>query len=120
MCILCVVQRWSRRVATMLPWLVLPLIFFWALSQLLPPGLRFAIPSPRLACVVVLLLTLFWYEILMPKLSVWRARRSARLRERQVGLRDLLFSASNRVCSSSTWEAETPHTTPRGQRDGEG
>ncbi|XP_010922706.1 uncharacterized protein [Elaeis guineensis] len=83
MCILCVVQRWSRRVATMLPWLVLPLIFFWALSQLLPPGLRFEITSPRLACVVVLLLTLFWYEILMPKLSVWRARRSARLRERQ-------------------------------------
>ncbi|XP_008810570.2 uncharacterized protein LOC103721954 [Phoenix dactylifera] len=83
MCILCVVQRWSRQVATMLPRLVLLLIFFWALSQFFPPGLRFEITSPRLACVVVLLLTLFWYEILMPKLSVWRARRSARLRERQ-------------------------------------
>uniref|UniRef100_A0A0E0BMU5 ADP,ATP carrier protein n=1 Tax=Oryza glumipatula TaxID=40148 RepID=A0A0E0BMU5_9ORYZ len=32
MCILCAVQRWSRRVATMLPWLVLPLILLWALS----------------------------------------------------------------------------------------
>ncbi|XP_072976419.1 uncharacterized protein [Typha angustifolia] len=83
MCILCVVQRWSRRVATMLPWLVLPLIFLWAFSQLLPPGFRFEVTSPRLACVLVLLLTLFWYEILLPQLSIWRARRSARLRERR-------------------------------------
>ncbi|PKA51865.1 hypothetical protein AXF42_Ash008094 [Apostasia shenzhenica] len=83
MCILCVVQRWSRRVATMLPWLVIPLIILWALSQLLPPALRFEITSPRLACVLVLLATLFWYEILMPHLSSWRARRAARLRERR-------------------------------------
>ncbi|KAI0519317.1 hypothetical protein KFK09_006759 [Dendrobium nobile] len=83
MCILCVVQRWSRRVATMLPWLVIPLIVLWALSQLLPPPLRFEITSPRLACVLVLLATLFWYEILMPHLSSWRARRAARLRERR-------------------------------------
>ncbi|KQJ89428.1 stress response protein nst1 [Brachypodium distachyon] len=81
MCILCAVQRWSRRVATMLPWLVLPLILLWALSQLLPAAYRFEVTSPRLACVSVLLLTLFWYEILLPRLSVWRARRSARLRE---------------------------------------
>ncbi|XP_020575321.1 uncharacterized protein LOC110021244 [Phalaenopsis equestris] len=83
MCILCVIQRWSRRVATMLPWLVIPLIILWALSQLLPPALRFEITSPRLACVLVLLATLFWYEILMPRLSNWRARRAARLRERR-------------------------------------
>ncbi|XP_043724570.1 uncharacterized protein LOC122671433 [Telopea speciosissima] len=83
MCILCVVQKWSRRVATMLPWLVLPLIGLWALSQLLPPGFRFEVTSPRLACVLVLLVTLFWYEILMPQLSAWRVRRSARLKERQ-------------------------------------
>ncbi|KAJ4978666.1 hypothetical protein NE237_009446 [Protea cynaroides] len=83
MCILCVVQKWSRRVATMLPWLVIPLIGLWALSQLLPPGFRFEVTSPRLACVLVLLVTLFWYEILMPQLSAWRVRRSARLRERQ-------------------------------------
>ncbi|XP_031396497.1 stress response protein nst1 [Punica granatum] len=83
MCILCVIQKWSRRVATMLPWLVLPLIGLWALSQLLPPAFRFEITSPRLACVFVLLVTLFWYEILMPKLSAWRARRNARLRERK-------------------------------------
>uniref|UniRef100_J3N5G8 Uncharacterized protein n=1 Tax=Oryza brachyantha TaxID=4533 RepID=J3N5G8_ORYBR len=59
MCILCAVQRWSRRVATMLPWLVLPLILLWALSQLLPAAYRFEVTSPRLACVSVLLLTLF-------------------------------------------------------------
>ncbi|KAK7294838.1 hypothetical protein RJT34_17735 [Clitoria ternatea] len=83
MCILCVIQKWSRRVATMLPWLVIPLIGLWALSQLLPPAFRFEITSPRLACVFVLLVTLFWYEILMPWLSAWRIRRNARLRERK-------------------------------------
>ncbi|XP_027351638.1 uncharacterized protein LOC113862705 [Abrus precatorius] len=83
MCILCVIQKWSRRVATMLPWLVIPLIGLWALSQLLPPAFRFEITSPRLACVFVLLVTLFWYEILMPWLSAWRLRRNARLRERK-------------------------------------
>ncbi|KAI6673309.1 hypothetical protein NL676_001215 [Syzygium grande] len=76
-------EKWSRRVATMLPWLVIPLIGLWALSQLLPPAFRFEITSPRLACVFVLLVTLFWYEILMPKLSAWRARRNAKLRERK-------------------------------------
>ncbi|XP_062182921.1 uncharacterized protein LOC133887029 isoform X2 [Phragmites australis] len=82
MCILCSVQRWSRRVATMLPWLVVPLLFLWGTSQLLlPAAYRFEVTSPRLACVSVLLLTLFWYEILLPRLSLWRARRSARLRE---------------------------------------
>ncbi|KAG6640312.1 hypothetical protein CIPAW_10G164200 [Carya illinoinensis] len=83
MCILCVIQKWSRRVAMMLPWLVIPLIGLWALSQLLPPAFRFEITSPRLACVFVLLITLFWYEILMPQLSAWRVRRSARLREKK-------------------------------------
>ncbi|KAF5750751.1 hypothetical protein HS088_TW03G01090 [Tripterygium wilfordii] len=83
MCILCVIQKWSRPVATMLPWLVIPLIGLWALSQLLPPAFRFEITSPRLACVFVLLVTLFWYEILMPQLSAWRVRRNARLRERK-------------------------------------
>ncbi|GAA0148846.1 hypothetical protein LIER_08177 [Lithospermum erythrorhizon] len=83
MCILCVIQKWSRTVATMLPWLAIPLIGFWALSQLLPPAFRFEITSPRLACVFVLLLTLFWYEILMPQLSVWRAKRNSRLREQK-------------------------------------
>ncbi|KAF8706974.1 hypothetical protein HU200_030500 [Digitaria exilis] len=82
MCPLCSVQRWSRRVATMLPWLVIPLIGIWATTQLLlPAAYRFEVTSPRLACVSVLLLTLFWYEILLPRLSLWRARRSARLRE---------------------------------------
>lgn len=83
MCILCVIQKWSRRVATMLPWLVIPLIGLWALSQILPPAFRFEITSPRLACVFVLLVTLFWYEILMPQLSAWRVRRNARLREKK-------------------------------------
>ncbi|KAL2899956.1 Reticulocyte-binding protein 2-like protein a [Bienertia sinuspersici] len=79
----CVIQKWSRRVATMLPWLVIPLILLWAVSQLLPPAFRFEITSPRLACVFVLLVTLFWYEVLMPQLSAWRVRRNARLRERK-------------------------------------
>ncbi|KAL3715273.1 hypothetical protein ACJRO7_007070 [Eucalyptus globulus] len=83
MCILCVIQEWSRRVATMLPWLVIPLIGLWALSQLLPPAFRFEITSPRLVCVFVLLVTLFWYEILTPKLSAWQAHRNAKLRERK-------------------------------------
>ncbi|CAD6270621.1 unnamed protein product [Miscanthus lutarioriparius] len=66
----------------MLPWLVVPLIVIWAATQLLlPAAYRFEVTSPRLACVSVLLLTLFWYEILLPRLSLWRARRSARLRE---------------------------------------
>lgn len=67
----------------MLPWLVIPLIGLWLLSQLLPPAFRFEITSPRLACVFVLLMTLFWYEILMPQLSAWRMRRNAQLRERK-------------------------------------
>ncbi|KAJ8533143.1 hypothetical protein K7X08_016032 [Anisodus acutangulus] len=67
----------------MLPWLVIPLIGLWALSQLFPPAFRFEITSPRLACVVVLVVTLGWYEVLMPKLSAWRVRRNARLRERK-------------------------------------
>ncbi|XP_057808287.1 uncharacterized protein LOC131022780 isoform X1 [Salvia miltiorrhiza] len=83
MCILCVIQKWSRRIATMLPWLVIPLIGLWALSQLLPPAFRFEITSPRLACLLVLLVTLFWYEVLMPQLSAWRVRRNDRLRERK-------------------------------------
>lgn len=53
------------------------------MSQFLPPAFRFEITSPRLACVFVLLITLFWYEILMPQLSAWRVRRNARLRERK-------------------------------------
>ncbi|KAG6542946.1 hypothetical protein Mapa_015638 [Marchantia paleacea] len=83
MCILCVASRWSRRIVTMLPWLIIPLIILWALSQLLPPGFRFEVTSPRLACVGVLLISLGWYELAMPRLSMWRARRSALLRERR-------------------------------------
>ncbi|KZV17162.1 hypothetical protein F511_29469 [Dorcoceras hygrometricum] len=67
----------------MLPWLVIPLIGLWGLSQLLPPAFRFEITSPRLACVFVLLVTLFWYEVLMPQLSSWRVRRNALLREKK-------------------------------------
>ncbi|GAB2272097.1 hypothetical protein Dimus_006916 [Dionaea muscipula] len=83
MCYICVIQKWSRWVAAMLPWLVIPLIGLWALSQLLPPPFRFEITSTRLACVFVLLVTLFWYEIFMPQMSAWRIRRNARLRERK-------------------------------------
>ncbi|KAF6143104.1 hypothetical protein GIB67_041172 [Kingdonia uniflora] len=83
MCILCVAQKWSHKVSTMLPWFVIPLIGLWALSQLLPPGFRLEVTSPRLACVSVLLVTLSWYEILMPQLSAWRVRRNAFLGERK-------------------------------------
>ncbi|KAK6279618.1 PREDICTED: stress response protein nst1 [Theobroma cacao] len=106
MCILCVIQKWSRRVATMLPWLVIPLIGLWALSQLLPPDFRFEITSPRLACVFVLLVTLFWYEILMPQLSAWRVRRNARLRERKrseaIELQKLRKTATRRCRNCQT------------------
>ncbi|KAJ8633018.1 hypothetical protein MRB53_026354 [Persea americana] len=116
MCILCVVQKWSRRVATMLPWLVIPLIGFWALSQLLPPGFRFEVTSPRLACVLVLLVTLFWYEVLMPQLSVWRTRRSARLRERQ------RFEALElqKLRKTATRRCRNCHTPYRDQNPGGG
>lgn len=83
MCILCQIQRWSRGVATMLPWLVIPLVGLWALSQLLPPAFRFEITVPRIICVMVLLGTLVWYEVFMPWLSAWQVRRIARARERK-------------------------------------
>ncbi|XP_057866952.2 uncharacterized protein LOC131074368 isoform X1 [Cryptomeria japonica] len=83
MCILCVASRWSRRIVAMLPWLVIPLIVLWAFSQLLPPAFRFEVTSPRLACLFVIFVGLGWYEILMPRLSVWRARRVALMRERK-------------------------------------
>ncbi|CAN6903987.1 unnamed protein product [Brassica oleracea] len=106
MCILCVIQKWSRQVATMLPWFVIPLIGLWALSQLLPPAFRFEITSPRLACVFVLLVTLFWYEVLMPQLSTWRVRRNARLRERArleaIQLQKLKKNATRRCRNCST------------------
>ena len=84
MCILCVLSRWSRRFVTMLPWLVIPFIITWAFSQLLPPGYRLEVTSTRLACLGVLLSSLAWYELLMPWLSSWRARRNALLRERKL------------------------------------
>ncbi|XP_021690273.2 uncharacterized protein LOC110671948 isoform X2 [Hevea brasiliensis] len=65
MCILPVIQMWSRRVATMLPWLVIPLIGLWAVSPLLAPAIRFEITSPMLAWVFVLLVTLFAWRVRM-------------------------------------------------------
>lgn len=50
---------------------------------MLPPGFRFEVTSPRLACVFVLLITLGWYEVLMPRLSAWRVRRRDLFRERR-------------------------------------
>ncbi|CAA7019292.1 unnamed protein product [Microthlaspi erraticum] len=90
----------------MLPWFVIPLIGLWALSQLLPPAFRFEITSPRLACVFVLLVTLFWYEVLMPQLSTWRVRRNARLRERErleaIEMQKLKRNATRRCRNCST------------------
>lgn len=83
MCILCVASRWSRRIVTFLPWLIIPLIILWGLSQLLPSEFQFEVTSPRLACVGVLLFSLGWYELAMPRLTTWRAKRSAYLKERR-------------------------------------
>ena len=83
MCILCLASRWLRRIVTLLPWLIIPLIILWALSQLLPSEFQFEVTSPRLACVGVLLVSLLWYELAMPRLTTWRAKRSAYLKERR-------------------------------------
>ncbi|KAH7428283.1 hypothetical protein KP509_10G084500 [Ceratopteris richardii] len=84
MCFLCPISRWSRKVASMLPWLVIPFMMVWAFSHLLPPNYRLEITSSRLACLSVLLLSLMWYEILVPWISSWRAHRSAMMRERKL------------------------------------
>ncbi|KAF3675210.1 putative adenine/guanine permease AZG1-like [Capsicum annuum] len=63
--------------------LVIPLVGLWALSHLFPPASWFEITSPTLSCVFVLVITLGWYEVFMLKLSAWRTRRNARLRERR-------------------------------------
>jgi hypothetical protein len=68
---------------TLLPWLIIPLIILWALSQLLPSEFQFEVTSPRLACVGVLLVSLGWYELAMPRFTTWRAKRSAYLKERR-------------------------------------
>ncbi|RWW30261.1 hypothetical protein BHE74_00025921 [Ensete ventricosum] len=100
----------------MLPWLLIPLLLFWAMSPFLPPGLRFEITSPRLACVMVLLVTLFWYEILMPQLSLWRTRRSARLRER----RRALAIEMQKLKKTATRRCRNCHTPYRDQNPGGG
>ncbi|PHU30342.1 hypothetical protein BC332_02435 [Capsicum chinense] len=63
--------------------LVIPLVGLWALSYLFPPASWFEITSPTLSCVFVLVITLGWYEVFMLKLSAWRTRRNARLKERK-------------------------------------
>ncbi|XP_024390028.1 uncharacterized protein [Physcomitrium patens] len=83
MCLLCLASRWSRRIVAMLPWLIIPLIILWALSQLLPSNFQFEVTSPKLACVGVLLVSLGWYELAIPQLTVWRSKRSYMLQERR-------------------------------------
>ncbi|XP_057834153.2 uncharacterized protein LOC131044751 isoform X2 [Cryptomeria japonica] len=82
MCILCVTSRLSRRIVIMLTWLVIPLISLWAFSQFLPPSLRFEITSSRLACILVLLISIGWYEVIFPWLCAWRAHRNSLMKER--------------------------------------
>ncbi|KAI5079636.1 hypothetical protein GOP47_0005115 [Adiantum capillus-veneris] len=79
MCILCIASRWSRHIAAM----VMPMVTLWALSQFLPQGFRFEINSPKLACVGVLFVSLSWFELVMPRLSAWRARRISAQKERK-------------------------------------
>ncbi|KAG6537572.1 hypothetical protein ZIOFF_002666 [Zingiber officinale] len=83
MCIFCAVPRWSRKIATLLPWLLFPVLFFWGMSPLLPPRLRFEITSPRIACLSVLVLILVWYKALVPLLNYLQACRAAREHEWQ-------------------------------------
>lgn len=83
MCILCVASRLSRRIVTVLRWLVIPVIILWTFSQMMPASLRFEITFLRLACVFVLLVSGGWREIIFPQLFAWRARRSALMRERK-------------------------------------
>lgn len=83
MCTLCVASRLSRRIVTMLRWLVIPVIILWAFSQMLLPSLRFEVTSPHLACVFVLLVSSGWHEIIFSRFFAWRARRSALMRERK-------------------------------------
>ncbi|KAH7425740.1 hypothetical protein KP509_11G068900 [Ceratopteris richardii] len=79
MCILCIASRWSRHIAAM----VMPMVTLWAISQFLPQGFRFEINSPKLACIGVLFVSLSWFELVMPRISAWRARRIAALKEKR-------------------------------------
>ncbi|MCO5570839.1 hypothetical protein L7F22_024567 [Adiantum nelumboides] len=63
--------------------MVMPMVTLWALSQFLPQGFRFEINSPKLACVGVLFVSLSWFELVMPRLSAWRARRISAQKERR-------------------------------------
>ncbi|XP_042452949.1 uncharacterized protein LOC122037508 [Zingiber officinale] len=106
MCILCVVPRWSRKIATLLPWLLFPVLLFWGMSPLLPPRLRFEVTSPRIACLTVLVLTLVWYKALVPLLNYLQACMAARERERQralaIDMQTLLKTAIRRCRNCHT------------------
>ncbi|KMZ70524.1 hypothetical protein ZOSMA_19G01120 [Zostera marina] len=47
MCILCVLQEVSVKARTVLPWLVIFLSVFWAISQLLPRPFRIDMTMAR-------------------------------------------------------------------------
>ncbi|XP_074574792.1 uncharacterized protein LOC141831332 isoform X2 [Curcuma longa] len=111
MCILCVVPRWSRRIATLLPWLLIPVLFFWGMSPFLPPGLRFEITSPRIACLCILVVTLIWYKGVVPMLNYWQACRTAREQERQ---RKLAIKMQ-KLLKTATRRCRNCHTTYRDQ-----
>ncbi|KAG6490053.1 uncharacterized protein LOC122006156 [Zingiber officinale] len=111
MCILCVVPRWSRRIATLLPWLLIPVLFFWGMSPFLPPGLRFEITSPRIACLCILVVTLIWYKGVVPMLNYWQACRTAREQERQRALAIKM----QQLLKTATRRCRNCHTTYRDQ-----
>jgi hypothetical protein len=82
MCIVCAGSRWSRRLANIAPWLVVPILFLWGITQFFPKGWRIEVTSPRVLCVITLL-SLAWYELALPRLKDFRARRKAEMLERK-------------------------------------
>ena len=82
MCIVCAGSRWSRRLAGAAPWLVVPILVLWGVTQFFPKGWRIEVTSPRVLCVITLL-SLAWYELALPRLKDFRARRKAEALERK-------------------------------------
>lgn len=83
MCILCVLQEVSVKARTVLPWLVIFLSVFWAISQLLPRPFRIDMTMARVICFFFLLTVVLWQRILQPQLLLWQTLRATRLREQR-------------------------------------
>ncbi|KAG0459447.1 hypothetical protein HPP92_022575 [Vanilla planifolia] len=83
MYLFCFGNRCFWRIRTMLLRLAITLIILSAVSQLLQPRFRFEITKFHVFCMLLILTVFLWYEILLPRICRWRARRAARLSERR-------------------------------------